>query len=411
MISLVRCFREVVDRRRIQPERPGDQPVLDVGDEVVDLVAQLRRLLRGADHDQGEHAAEDDDRHQNRRQRGRPTGHSPPAQEGEERVQEGRDEEGHQEGDDDQAQMKEHPKGEVADRPDGQQTPGVIARETERPPGIGGRRRPPVLSGSRRAGPSRAGHRRRHTLQPARPGPTPGDGPGPAGARPPDRPLCDSVRMCRAGRPPIRTPRTGCSEPGRPGSTTRRRFGGGAEAGRAGQAGAWSVPGSRRRRPRPPGSRDGIGERLRPWPRPRKPRPPCLWPPGIRTTGRAINQYVDRPPPALATIGPAITAGLRASSATHQLGIVTRKGSTATAAVASRYVLPAGIGAWTVDTTLDLSSDPGGGWSSGPRRPSIRPCRPAAGWRSKRRWAPRAADPRRRRRLPDHRGADGHRRP
>ena len=39
----------------------------------------------------------------------------------------------------------------------------------------------------------------------------------------------------------------------------------------------------------------------------------------------AMGQYVDRPPPNLATIGPSITASLRASSVTHQLGIVTRR--------------------------------------------------------------------------------------
>jgi cell division protein FtsI/penicillin-binding protein 2 len=72
-----------------------------------------------------------------------------------------------------------------------------------------------------------------------------------------------------------------------------------------------------------------------------------------------MSQLVDRPPPDLATAGPAITAGLRATSTTHQLGVVTGKGSTATAAVASRYVLPAGIGAWTIHTTLNLTKRSG----------------------------------------------------
>jgi hypothetical protein len=73
----------------------------------------------------------------------------------------------------------------------------------------------------------------------------------------------------------------------------------------------------------------------------------------------AMSQLIDRPPPDLATAGPAITAGLRAAGATHQLGVVTSKGSTATAAVASRYVLPAGIGAWTANTSLNLTKRSG----------------------------------------------------
>jgi cell division protein FtsI/penicillin-binding protein 2 len=73
----------------------------------------------------------------------------------------------------------------------------------------------------------------------------------------------------------------------------------------------------------------------------------------------AMTQDIDRPPPDLATIGPAITAGLRASGVSHQLGLVSTKGSTATAAVASRYLLPAGIGVWTVDTTFDLTERSG----------------------------------------------------
>lgn len=85
-----------------------------------------------------------------------------------------------------------------------------------------------------------------------------------------------------------------------------------------------------------------------------------------------MSQYVDRPPPDLTTVGPAITAGLGASSVTHQLGVVDRKGSTARAAVASRYVLPAGIGAWAVNTTIDLTERSGR-------------------WRVQ--WAPSAVDP------------------
>ncbi len=103
----------------------------------------------------------------------------------------------------------------------------------------------------------------------------------------------------------------------------------------------------------------------------------------------AMRQYVDRPAPDFATTGPAITAGLGASGATHRLGIVTRKGSTATAAVASQYMLP-GVGAFTVNTTLDLAKRSGRWlvqWSPSAVDPALR-----AGDRLvlTRTWAPRA---------------------
>ena len=103
-----------------------------------------------------------------------------------------------------------------------------------------------------------------------------------------------------------------------------------------------------------------------------------------------MSHLVDRPPADLATAGPAITAGLRAASVTHQLGVVTSKGSTATAAVASRYVLPAGIGAWTVHTSLGLTKRSGRWlveWSPAVVDPALRPGSRLALTVT---WAPRA---------------------
>jgi cell division protein FtsI/penicillin-binding protein 2 len=72
----------------------------------------------------------------------------------------------------------------------------------------------------------------------------------------------------------------------------------------------------------------------------------------------AMSQYVDRPAPDFASAGPMLTSELRASSATHTLGPVTHKGSSATAEVASRYVLP-GVGPWGVNTTINLTERSG----------------------------------------------------
>ena len=94
-----------------------------------------------------------------------------------------------------------------------------------------------------------------------------------------------------------------------------------------------------------------------------------------RNDWSGMGQYVDRPPQNFATMGPAITASLGASSVTHQVGAVTRKGSSATAPVASRYVLP-GIGTWNVSTTLDLVERSGRWlvqWSSSAIDPALRP--------------------------------------
>ncbi len=66
-----------------------------------------------------------------------------------------------------------------------------------------------------------------------------------------------------------------------------------------------------------------------------------------------MSQFVEGPSPDFATAGPAVTAGLEATGATHAVGVVTRKGSTATAAVTSRYLLT-GIGTWQVQSTVDL---------------------------------------------------------
>jgi cell division protein FtsI/penicillin-binding protein 2 len=72
----------------------------------------------------------------------------------------------------------------------------------------------------------------------------------------------------------------------------------------------------------------------------------------------AMAQLVDSPTANFATAGPAVTAGLHASSSAHVLGAVTRVGSGATAKLTSRYVLP-GVGIWTVDSTLTLDQRAG----------------------------------------------------
>ena len=74
----------------------------------------------------------------------------------------------------------------------------------------------------------------------------------------------------------------------------------------------------------------------------------------------AMGGYVDHPAATFATSGPRLTAGLGASLEAHTLSGVTRHGSQAVAAVTSRYVLP-DIGAWGVDTTINLA-DRGGHW-------------------------------------------------
>ena len=200
-------LREVVDGGRVEPERPGDQPVLDVGDEVVDLVAQLRGLLGGADHDQGDQAAEEHDRHQDRRQGGRTARQAPPAQKGQERMQQRRDEQRHQERDDHQAEVHEQPEREVPDRPDHEQPPGVIAGDAERPAGVGPRRRLLAPTGLRCARPCCPRPRRRHGLQPARPGPGARRWSRSGRARSPDRGLvreCPDARgLARVRRRPI----------------------------------------------------------------------------------------------------------------------------------------------------------------------------------------------------------------
>ncbi len=77
-----------------------------------------------------------------------------------------------------------------------------------------------------------------------------------------------------------------------------------------------------------------------------------------RSDWAAMSQYIDQPAPNLAAAGPALTSGLKASNVTHSLGAVTHKGSTAVAAITSRYVLP-GVGGWEVASTVDLAHHSG----------------------------------------------------
>jgi cell division protein FtsI/penicillin-binding protein 2 len=71
-----------------------------------------------------------------------------------------------------------------------------------------------------------------------------------------------------------------------------------------------------------------------------------------------MSRYVYQPAANFATSGPAFTADLGPSPATHTLGTAARTGGTATAPVVSRYVLP-GIGTWEVRTTLKLAKHSG----------------------------------------------------
>jgi cell division protein FtsI/penicillin-binding protein 2 len=72
----------------------------------------------------------------------------------------------------------------------------------------------------------------------------------------------------------------------------------------------------------------------------------------------AMSRLVYRPSADFATAVPAITAGLQASSATHTLGAVTRKGSTATATITSSYTVP-GLGPLHIATTAPLTNRSG----------------------------------------------------
>ncbi len=74
----------------------------------------------------------------------------------------------------------------------------------------------------------------------------------------------------------------------------------------------------------------------------------------------AMSSFVARPAPGFASSGPAVTAGLNATNVTHALGAVVKTGSSATAAVVSRYALP-GIGTWNVPSTVNLV-DRSGRW-------------------------------------------------
>jgi cell division protein FtsI/penicillin-binding protein 2 len=67
----------------------------------------------------------------------------------------------------------------------------------------------------------------------------------------------------------------------------------------------------------------------------------------------AMASLVDQPPPDFAASAPALTSGLHAKSATYRATLVSKKGSSATAAVSATYDLPA-IGSWPVQSTLDL---------------------------------------------------------
>jgi hypothetical protein len=103
----------------------------------------------------------------------------------------------------------------------------------------------------------------------------------------------------------------------------------------------------------------------------------------------AMGRDVDHPAPTFASSGPAITADLRASAATHTLGRVTAHGSAATAAVVSDYVLP-GVGTWVTSTAIALRNHSGHWlveWSPSEVEPHLQP-----GGRLEltRTWAPRA---------------------
>jgi hypothetical protein len=108
-----------------------------------------------------------------------------------------------------------------------------------------------------------------------------------------------------------------------------------------------------------------------------------------RADWTAMSRDVDRPGPGFASSGPSITAGLGATSATHTLGAVTRNGSSATAAVVSKYVLP-GIGTWDVPSMVDLK-DRSGHWMVEWAPAAIEPhLQPGGHLELTRTWAPRA---------------------
>jgi cell division protein FtsI/penicillin-binding protein 2 len=103
-----------------------------------------------------------------------------------------------------------------------------------------------------------------------------------------------------------------------------------------------------------------------------------------------MSRYVNHPAPTFAASGQALTAGLRASRATHTLGDVARQGATATAAVMSQYVLP-GVATWEVRTTVPMAKYSGHwlvDWSPAAIEAHLQP---GGHLELTRTWAPRAA--------------------
>jgi hypothetical protein len=108
-----------------------------------------------------------------------------------------------------------------------------------------------------------------------------------------------------------------------------------------------------------------------------------------RSDWTAMSRDVDRPGVGFALSVPSITASLGATSATHTLGTVTRNGSSATAVVVSKYVLP-GIGTWDVSSTVDLK-DHSDHWMVEWSPAAVEPHLQAGGHLElTRTWAPRA---------------------
>jgi cell division protein FtsI/penicillin-binding protein 2 len=108
-----------------------------------------------------------------------------------------------------------------------------------------------------------------------------------------------------------------------------------------------------------------------------------------RADWTAMSRDVDRPGVGFASSGPSITAALGATVATHTRGTVTRSGSSATAVVVSKYVLP-GIGTWDVSSTVDLK-DRSGNWMVEWSPAAIEPHLQAGGHLElTRTWVPRA---------------------
>jgi cell division protein FtsI/penicillin-binding protein 2 len=102
-----------------------------------------------------------------------------------------------------------------------------------------------------------------------------------------------------------------------------------------------------------------------------------------------MGRDVDHPPAGFSTLGPAITADLHASAATHTLGRVLSHGSAATANVTSDYTLP-GVGTWATSTVMALRNH-SGHWLVEWSPSEIEPHLQAGGHLElSRTWAPRA---------------------